>query len=203
EHDRHPPDVGDHLLDDVQPFADYGKVDIRDAGDVPAWTSKARDEALSGRIVDSREDDRDGARGLFQRRNDRRGAGGDDVWWRVHQFKDVCLYAGNVAAGKSVLDLNVPVLRPSERLKSLSKRRYASFYLGIDFGEPMQERDAPHPLRLLRARRERPHGRRAAEKRNKLASPDCGHGHPPPNMTTMNSHTTRCRSATAKSLDRT
>jgi hypothetical protein len=55
----------------------------------------------------------------------------------------------------------------------------------------------------LRPRRERPHGRRAAEKRNKLASPDCGHGHPPPNMTTMNSHTTRCRSATAKSLDRT
>ena len=136
EHDRHPPDVGDHLLDDVQPFADYGKVDIREAGDVPAGTSKARDEALSGRIVDSREDDRDGARGLFQRRNDRRGVGGDDVWRRVHQFTDVCLDVGNVAAGKTVLDLNVSVLRPSERLKSLSKRRYAGFYPGSISASP-------------------------------------------------------------------
>ena len=35
-----------------------------------------------------------------------------------------------------------------------------------------QHADAPHPLRLLRARRERPRERRAAEKRDDLAAPD-------------------------------
>jgi hypothetical protein len=63
------------------------------------------------------------------------------------------------------------------------------------FGRCAMEESDHRRRRLLCARRERPCRCRAAEERNKLASPDCGHGHPPPNMTTMNSHTTHAAAA--------
>src|SRR6516225_7799555 len=68
-----------------------------------------------------------------------------------------------------MLDPNVAVLHPSERLKSLSERIDAGFYFWIVLGECMQEHNAPHPLRLLRARRKRP-SRRAAEQRDEVAA---------------------------------
>jgi hypothetical protein len=40
----------------------------------------------------------------------------------------------------------------------------------MGFGEVNEHADAPHPLALLRARRERPRSRRAAEKRDELAA---------------------------------
>jgi hypothetical protein len=83
----------------------------------------------------------------------------------------VNLNAGDIAAGKAMLDFDVAVLYPSERLESLSKGGNAGLCFGIVLGEPMQEYDAPHPLRLLRARRNRPCDRRAAEKRDELAPP--------------------------------
>src|SRR6516165_5309108 len=67
-----------------------------------------------------------------------------------------------------MLDPNVAVLHPSERLKSLSERIDAGFYFWIVLGECMQEHNAPHLLRLLRPRRERP-CYRAAEQRDELA----------------------------------
>src|SRR5215469_15398662 len=60
-------------------------------------------------------------------------------------------------------DLNVAVFNPSEHRKSLPKRHQASLYFRVVLGERMQEHDAPHPLWLLRARRNRPRRRRAAE----------------------------------------
>jgi hypothetical protein len=60
-----------------------------------------------------------------------------------------------------VLDLNVAILYPSERLKSLSKRSDAGLYFRIVLGEGMQEHDAPHAPTLLRVRRERPRCRAA------------------------------------------
>src|SRR5258706_1187 len=68
-------------------------------------------------------------------------------------------------------DLNIAVLRPPEHLKSLPKRRDAGLYFRIVLGEWMQEHDASHALGLLRARRERPRGHRAAKERDELASP--------------------------------
>src|SRR5262245_4366751 len=66
-----------------------------------------------------------------------------------------------------MLDPNVAVLHPSERLKSLSERIDAGFYFVVVLCECRQEHNAPHPLRL-RPRRERPHGRCAAEQRYEL-----------------------------------
>ena len=62
-----------------------------------------------------------------------------------------------------MFDLNVAVLRPPEHLECLPKRSDAGVHLGIVLSECVQKRDPPHPLALLRPRRERPHHRRTAE----------------------------------------
>jgi hypothetical protein len=56
--------------------------------------------------------------------------------------------------------------------KSLPKRCDASLSFRIVFSEPHQYPDAPHSLRLLRVRRQRPR-RRAAQQRDELASFHC------------------------------
>ena len=68
-----------------------------------------------------------------------------------------------------MLDFDVAILHPSERLDSFSKGRNPGVSFLIVLGEPMQEHDAPYALGLLRTRHERPRCRRAAEKRDELA----------------------------------
>ena len=77
-----------------------------------------------------------------------------------------------------MFDVNIAILYPSERLKSLPKRSDAGLHLRIMLGKCVQKHDPPHPLALLRARRERPSDRRAAEKRNELAALAARHALP-------------------------
>src|SRR5262245_18704997 len=69
-----------------------------------------------------------------------------------------------------MLDLDIAVLGPAERLETLAKCNDPSQHFGIILGVWMQECDAPHALGLLRARRQRPR-RRAAKQRDELAPP--------------------------------
>jgi hypothetical protein len=64
--------------------------------------------------------------------------------------------------------LKIATLRPSELLEAVAQRREAVLRLGIILGCRHEHANAPHPLELLRPRRERP-CRRAAEKRDDLA----------------------------------
>src|SRR6516164_8347854 len=68
-----------------------------------------------------------------------------------------------------MFDVNIAILYPSERLKSLPKRSDAGLHLGIMLGKCVQKHDPPHPRRSLRTRRNGPR-RRAAEQRDELAS---------------------------------
>src|SRR4029077_8602798 len=70
-----------------------------------------------------------------------------------------------------MLDLDTAVLRPAEGFQSLPKRDDTRQHFGVVLGVYVQERDASHALRLLRARRERPRGRRAPEQRDESAAP--------------------------------
>jgi hypothetical protein len=67
--------------------------------------------------------------------------------------------------------MDIATLRPSQSLKLLSKFSEAHFGFRIIRAKAHQHADAPHPFRLLRARRERPSrgSRSAAEKRDELA----------------------------------
>jgi hypothetical protein len=59
-------------------------------------------------------------------------------------------------------------------LKPALESRYTGLSLRIAFSEVHKDRDAPHALALLRARRERPRGRAAAEKCNEFPPPHGG-----------------------------
>src|SRR5262249_23227160 len=60
--------------------------------------------------------------------------------------------------------------RPAQLLQSLQERRAARLRHGIARRLAHEHADAPHPLRLLRSRCDRP-GRRAAEQYDEVTSP--------------------------------
>ena len=65
---------------------------------------------------------------------------------------------------------DIAALRPPELLESIAERRDTGLSFRVALGIPHQRADPPHPLALLRARRERPR-RRAAEQGDELAPP--------------------------------
>src|SRR5262249_3064467 len=76
------------------------------------------------------------------------------------------------------IDQPVSAVGPPELLECCSERCEASVPLRIALGESHQHADAPHPIRPLRTRRERPRDRRAAEQRDEMASSQGWHGLP-------------------------
>jgi hypothetical protein len=65
-----------------------------------------------------------------------------------------------------MLDSDIAVLGPPERVESLPKRNDASQHFRIVLSIWMEERDATYACRLLRASRERPRRCRAAAGRS-------------------------------------
>src|SRR6202008_262959 len=65
---------------------------------------------------------------------------------------------------------HVSILRPSQFGERLPQRGDTQRHFRIGFRCPCQNADAPHTLCLLRARRERPRGGRAANERDELAT---------------------------------
>src|SRR5262249_308759 len=77
-----------------------------------------------------------------------------------------------------IIDADVVPIPPAEVLKLLLKYDDALANISIAFSDRHQDSQAAHSVgRLLRARREGPSGRRAAEKRNELAPSH--YRHPP------------------------
>jgi hypothetical protein len=70
----------------------------------------------------------------------------------------------------TILDAHVTTFCPSKPSQFLRERRD---WFGTALRGPQQHADPPHALALLRARRELPRRRRAAEKRDELASFHC------------------------------
>src|SRR5262249_45328231 len=109
--------------------------------------------------------------GAKQRWHGRGARGKEDVWSKREQcgceFASVIL----IAAGPPVVDLNIVPNGPSQLLQPLQKCRVADLGLRIVRIIGHEHARAPHTLTLLRARRERPCRRHAAEERDELASP--------------------------------
>src|SRR6516162_4396018 len=77
---------------------------------------------------------------------------------------------------KASVDADIAAFRPSTLFQPLPECREASLGFRIVLGERHEHSDAPQSLALLRARRERPRGRRATEQRYELASSYVEHG---------------------------
>src|SRR5262249_12624151 len=65
---------------------------------------------------------------------------------------------------------NILPVHPSELLKSLPEYRHVGLILRVALGSRHQDAEAPHPVSVVRARRERRRGCRAAEQRDELAA---------------------------------
>src|SRR5450759_3515947 len=75
-----------------------------------------------------------------------------------------------IAACPAIIDPQIKTHFPAQLLQSLRERLCPDLPFRVAFGVLHKHTDAPHSLRLLRARAERPCGRRAAEKRDELAA---------------------------------
>src|SRR5262249_27923469 len=77
----------------------------------------------------------------------------------------------NVAAIRpACIDPQVAALAPSQLAERLCERGVPGLSLGVVCGEIREHADAPHPLALLRVRRERPAGRSTAKQRDERAA---------------------------------
>src|SRR6266404_9824710 len=96
------------------------------------------------------------------------------------------LHLGGIGTRIAIFDQDVAAGRPSELPEPLPEILKITLRVPIILGDPQKYRDSPHSgRRLLRAPRERPIGRSAAEQRDELASLQVEHGFPP---TAMSSH---------------
>src|SRR4029077_1781713 len=155
-----------------QPFAGDALLVLQQAGEIAAWPRQTRNETRTDRVGNSGEDDRDRA-GLWLH-----GCGSwcrlrdDHVGLQRDQFSRE--QTGLCARGrKAIVDAQITTFRPSKLLKSLTESREALLHLEIILGEANQHADAPHALRLLRPRSERPRCYRTTEQRYKIAPFHC------------------------------
>src|SRR5262249_34924034 len=75
-----------------------------------------------------------------------------------------------ITSRPAIVGAEVTAVGPAQSLQSLAERGQVPTTFRI-IRTPHQHRDLPHPLALLRARRERPRRRSAAEQRDELAPP--------------------------------
>jgi hypothetical protein len=100
-------------------------------------------------------------------------AGGqDDIGCERDHIRHAFANALGVARAPTIVDPQVAPDGPAQLLEALHECREAQLSLGIVGRKILQHRDAPHPLALLRARRERPRHCRAAEERDEVAASD-------------------------------
>src|SRR5439155_17483629 len=121
------------------------------------------------RIRDPREHDRNCAGHLLQSRYDRIGRDEDYIRRHRHHFRGRDAHTLGAFAGEPVIELDVVALGPTEFVEPLSESRKVGLPDFIVLGKAHDHADAPQPLALLRARRQRPCRSRTADKRDELA----------------------------------
>ncbi len=100
----------------------------------------------------------------------RQPANSKHVRCQADQFHKDGACSTGIRAGKANIDVDIAPFLPTQLPQFLPQRRDLSLCRGIALSIPHQYADAPHPVGLLRLRRERPRHRRAAEQRNEVAT---------------------------------
>jgi hypothetical protein len=145
---------------------------------VKRWAREAIDDAGADRVDDTHEHNRDGAGRFVQRPNIRAARGQNDVRRKSDQFRHHAANVVVIAANPAIVDLHVLLVGPAQLLQRLPKGGIASLNFQIGLHSTGKHGDAPHSLRLLRARAKRPGDRsrrRASEHRDEFASSNDGH----------------------------
>ena len=172
--------MGRDLLQHLQQFPERRKLGHREAGDVAARARQACDQAGADRIGDLCEDDRYAAGLLQQRLQRQRAADQDHVRIEAHELFRLGADAPGVGAAPAIVDAGVAAVGPPQLLQRLPERREIGLHCWIVLGERIQHANPSDAVGLLRARREGPRCRRAAEQRDELAPFHVEHGGLPP-----------------------
>ena len=134
-------------------------------------------ETTADWIADEHEYDRYSARFLLHDLRDKVGTGHDYVWCHADQLFGKGPRLVGIGTSPTRIDPDIAAFGPAQFLKPLSQCRNTSLSFRVVFAISQQQTDAPHPLRLLRACRERPRSRRNAKNRDELAPPHrCSRG---------------------------
>ena len=158
------------LLEQFQPFTGHAELEIHEPSGIATWPRQAVDEAATDRIGGYWEYDRHGAGHLQQLPHGRAAGGQDDVGRERDQFRRVPANVPGMGSGPADIDLQVAANRPAQQRQPLQERSDAGLIWRIVRSCGQEHADAPHPLGLLRPRRQRPRRRRAAEQRDELAA---------------------------------
>jgi hypothetical protein len=136
--------------------------DSHETSGVAAWPRQPVGEAGGDRIASDREHDRHSARLLHDRTHGRDAMGQDYVGCERGQLRCVSANLGDVGRGPARVNPHVAADGPTQLLQSLQERSDTGLKFQIVRGCGQENADSPYPLALLRTRRERPDGRRAA-----------------------------------------
>src|SRR6516165_7610440 len=156
------------FLEQLQPFSADRRFEVCKAGRIAARSRQTRDKAGALGIGDSDKHDRDGANLLLDRLQYRSADSDDDIRSHSGEVHRVRSHPLAVACA-TIIDAKIAALAPSQLLQPLFEGGGPGLRAGVALGQSGQNTDPPHPLALLRPRRERPRGRRAAEQRDELA----------------------------------
>src|SRR5262245_22842401 len=96
----------------------------------------------------------------------------NDVRSKRGQFRRVSANVAFIGGSPAGVDPHIATDAPAQLLQPLQERPDTGLKFHIVRSGGQDYADEPHPLGLLRAHRERPRCRRAAEQRNELAPPD-------------------------------
>src|SRR5262244_1420401 len=165
----------------LSPFCSEAVLPEGEPGYVASRSRWAHDQAGGDRIAHLCEYDRQGAGSVLQRHHGRLIAGENSIRPHPHEFGSEASQALIIPAWPALLDVDIATFDPPEILQAPAERRHAELAFGVLLRQPRnQHADAVHLLALLRARRERPAGHRAAEKRDEVAAPHVAHWLAPP-----------------------
>src|SRR5262249_5025433 len=159
------------LLEQLQPFPAQTVFEQQKAGGVAAWPGQAINEAAADRIDSSREHDWHGAACLLQCAHGCSGRGQDHVGHERNQFRRVSANVVGIVRAPTIVDPHVAADGPAQFPEPLQERRIAGLCFRLVRSDGGKHADPPHPLALLRARRERPRYCRAAVKCDEFPTP--------------------------------
>src|SRR5262249_24267304 len=140
------------------------RIETAETGDVAAGARQAGDEAVSYRVGDDCEDDRDGCGGALERRDHGRAVGHDHVGLRCDQLRRMARDTVGIAAAPAVFEADISPIDPPHPLPPPGAARVAPLRSVVAPRGPVQRAPLLYGLALPRAPRQRPR-RRTAEKR--------------------------------------
>src|SRR5262249_36303784 len=168
-HDRQPAEIRNNLAQKFESLTSKISVLDRESGDVPARVSQTRDETGANRVRCRREDYRDDRCCPLCRENYWGCICDNDIDFKSDELGSEL--GGPIAASlrPAILDDEVATLGPAEFAQPLQKSSDPTA-LGGGHRYRAQDPEGGQLARLLRARRERPRNRRAADERDELAA---------------------------------